>query len=67
MGDDIPDYDVMKMVGLACCPNDAVAEIKSISKYISHINGGDGCVRDVIEKVMKLNDHWHTDTSVKSQ
>lgn len=67
MGDDIPDYDVMKMVGLACCPNDAVSEIKSISKYISHMNGGDGCVRDVIEKVMKLNNHWHTDTSVKSQ
>ncbi len=67
MGDDIPDVDVMKMVGLSCCPNDAVPEIKSISKYISHLNGGEGCVRDVIEKVMKLHKHWHADTSVKSQ
>lgn len=67
MGDDIPDFDVMKMIGLACCPNDAVPEIKSISKYISPNNGGEGCVRDVIEKVLKLNNHWHVDTSVKSQ
>lgn len=58
MGDDIPDYAVMQLCGLPCCPADAVAEIKSISKYISHKKGGDGCVRDVIEKVMKLNGDW---------
>lgn len=59
MGDDIPDLEVMKMAGLACCPADAVAEIKEISHYVSPATGGEGCVRDVIEKVLKLNNHWH--------
>ena len=58
MGDDIPDYAVMQICGLPCCPNDAVPEIKQISKYISPYTGGKGCVRDVIEKVLKLNGHW---------
>jgi 3-deoxy-D-manno-octulosonate 8-phosphate phosphatase (KDO 8-P phosphatase) len=58
MGDDIPDYACMKICGLPCCPNDAVPEIREISKYISPVKGGDGCVRDVIEKVLKLNGHW---------
>lgn len=58
MGDDIPDYHVMKMVGMPCCPNDAVAEIKEISKYISHKQGGKGCVRDVIEQVLKVQGKW---------
>ncbi|MBA3828998.1 MAG: HAD-IIIA family hydrolase [Taibaiella sp.] len=58
MGDDIPDYEVMKECGLPCCPNDAVAEIRQLSKYISPYDGGRGCVRDVIEKVLKLNGHW---------
>ncbi len=58
MGDDIPDYPVMKLVGLPCCPQDAVAEIKGISKYISHKNGGQGAVRDVIEQVLKVQDKW---------
>ncbi len=66
MGDDIPDYDVMKITGLPCCPADAVPEIKSISQYISPYKGGFGCGRDVIEKVLKLNDHWHTDTLITS-
>lgn len=66
MGDDIPDYPVMKMVGLPCCPADAVQEIKQISKYISPADGGRGCGRDVIEKVLKLNGHWDLDTSVAS-
>ncbi|MEL4308914.1 KdsC family phosphatase [Joostella sp. CR20] len=59
MGDDIPDYHVMKMVGMPCCPNDAVAEIKEISKYISHKQGGKGCVRDVIEQVLKVQGKWN--------
>jgi 3-deoxy-D-manno-octulosonate 8-phosphate phosphatase (KDO 8-P phosphatase) len=67
MGDDIPDLAVMKMSGLACCPADAVAEIKQVSHYISSFNGGEGCVRDVIEKVLKLNGDWHHDTDVKSK
>ena len=64
MGDDIPDYSVMQMAGFACCPADAAFEIKKISSYISPLNGGKGCVRDVIEKVLKLNNHWPLDTSV---
>lgn len=58
MGDDLPDYWVMKKVGLPACPQDAVPEIKSISKYISHKNGGRGAVRDVIEQVMKVQGTW---------
>lgn len=59
MGDDIPDYPVMKRVGLPTCPQDAVPEIKAISKYISHKNGGQGCVRDVIEQVLKVQEKWN--------
>ena len=58
MGDDIPDYEVMKRVGLPCCPADAAEEIKAVSLYISHHRGGKGCVRDVIEQVMKLQGKW---------
>lgn len=59
MGDDIPDYEVMKRVGFPTCPSDAVWEIKNISKYISPFGGGEGCVRDVIEQVLKVQDKWH--------
>ena len=64
MGDDIPDYECMQLVGLACCPADAAPEIMDISKYISPFKGGYGCVRDIIEKVLKLNNKWilHTNT-----
>lgn len=58
MGDDIPDYHVMHLVGLPTCPQDACPEIKGISKYISHKNGGKGAVRDVIEQVMKVQGKW---------
>ena len=58
MGDDIPDYHVMQLVGLPTCPQDASPEIKAISKYISHKNGGKGAVRDVIEQVMKVQGKW---------
>lgn len=67
MGDDIPDYAVMKICGLPCCPADAAPEIKSISKYISPVPGGCGCARDVIEKTMKLNSHWELDTDVAAK
>ena len=65
MGDDLPDIPILEKVGLPCCPADAVIEVRKISKYISSVNGGKGCVRDVIEKVLKLNDHWkyHSDVS----
>ncbi len=58
MGDDIPDYEVMKMVGVPVCPADAVPEIKSVSCYISHAKGGEGCARDVIEQVLKAQNKW---------
>jgi 3-deoxy-D-manno-octulosonate 8-phosphate phosphatase (KDO 8-P phosphatase) len=58
MGDDIPDYEVMKRVGIPTCPNDSVQEIKDISIYVSHQNGGKGAVRDVIEQVLKLHGQW---------
>jgi 3-deoxy-D-manno-octulosonate 8-phosphate phosphatase (KDO 8-P phosphatase) len=58
MGDDIPDYEVMQMCGLPCAPADAAVEIKEISKYISPIRGGKGCVRDVIEQVMRAQGKW---------
>ena len=67
MGDDIPDLQVMKMAGLACCPADAVAEIRQISHYVSPVSGGEGCVRDVIEKVLKLNDHWSHDNDITAK
>lgn len=58
MGDDIPDYEVMQMCGLPCAPADAAVEIKEISKYISPARGGEGCVRDVIEQVMRAQGKW---------
>lgn len=65
MGDDIPDYHVMQLVGLPTCPQNAVQEIKGLSKYISHVDGGKGAVRDVIEQVMKVQGKWmeHFDAS----
>jgi len=59
MGDDVPDYPVMKIVGLATCPNDAVREIQEVSKYISDKKGGEGCVRDVIEQVLRVQQKWN--------
>lgn len=61
MGDDIPDLEVMKLVGLSACPADAVPEIKAVSTFISTINGGKGCAREVIEKVLRLKNDWVVD------
>lgn len=66
MGDDIPDYECMKMAGLAACPSDAAVEIKEVASYISPFAGGDGCVRDVIEKVLKLNNKWTLQNNIAS-
>jgi 3-deoxy-D-manno-octulosonate 8-phosphate phosphatase (KDO 8-P phosphatase) len=65
MGDDIPDYTVMKRVGLPCCPQDSVQEIKAISKYVSHKNGGKGAVRDIIEQVLKVQGKWNGNYEAK--
>lgn len=61
MGDDIPDYEVMKCCGCAVCPADAASEIKAISVYVSHAKGGQGCARDVIEQVLKAQGKWMND------
>jgi len=58
MGDDIPDYEVMKKVAVACCPSDAAEEIKLICHYISPLAGGKGCVRDIVEQIMKVQGKW---------
>ncbi|MCE3228131.1 MAG: family hydrolase [Bacteroidetes bacterium] len=58
MGDDLPDHSVMSIVGLAVCPKDSAPEIKEICKYVSGRNGGEGCVRDIIEQVLKSQGNW---------
>ncbi len=67
MGDDIPDLELMEHAGISACPADAVAEIREAATYISPYPGGGGCARDVIEKVLKQNDHWHFTTTVASR
>lgn len=66
MGDDLPDLELMHVVGLSTCPADAIAEVRDVVKYVSPLNGGFGCARDVIEKVLKQNDHWHFEPSIAS-
>lgn len=61
MGDDIPDYPVMQLVGCATCPQDAAVEVKHIAHYQSPYNGGRHAVRDVIEQTMRLHDKWFTE------
>ena len=60
MGDDIPDYEIMCRCGCPCCPADAAPDIKRISRYVSHREGGDGCARDVIEQVLRAKNLWLT-------
>ncbi|HMZ46689.1 MAG TPA: HAD hydrolase family protein, partial [Chitinophagaceae bacterium] len=67
MGDDVPDFNAMQIVGLPCCPTDAAIEIKEIAHYISPLKGGEGCVRDVIEKVLKLQHNWKDDFFIQSK
>ncbi|MBQ7443226.1 MAG: HAD-IIIA family hydrolase [Bacteroidaceae bacterium] len=61
MGDDIPDYELMRLVGCPVCPADAAPEIRDIAVYVSHANGGHGCVRDVVEQVLKAQGKWMAD------
>lgn len=62
MGDDVPDIDVMREVGLACCPNDAVQDVRAMAEYVSPFEGGKGCVRDIIEQTMKVQGKWYDET-----
>ncbi len=65
MGDDIPDYPILQRAGVSACPADAAVEIKESVDYISLFPGGRGCVRDVIEQVLRLHGQWfHQDAVV---
>lgn len=65
MGDDLPDLPVMKLVGMPCSPNNGAREIKNIAKYISDKKGGEGCVRDIIEQVMRVQKKWEENFDAK--
>ncbi len=67
MGDDLVDYRVMNVAGIPTCPKDAVQEVKEISKYISDKNGGEGCVRDVIEQTLKVQQNWFSPEMLKAR
>lgn len=67
MGDDVPDWQLMQEVSISACPKDAVADIRGTAQYISLYGGGAGCVRDVIEKVLKINGHWELETKIPSR
>jgi 3-deoxy-D-manno-octulosonate 8-phosphate phosphatase (KDO 8-P phosphatase) len=58
MGDDIPDLEIMRRVGCPVCPKDACPEIKDVSCYVSHLEGGRGCGRDVIEQTLRAQGKW---------
>lgn len=61
MGDDIPDYQVMQLVGISTCPQDAAVEIKALADYQSPFSGGNHCVRDVIEQTLRVQGKWFTE------
>ena len=60
-GDDIPDIPVMEKVGLGCCPADAASDVKAMADYVSHKKGGEGCVRELIEQVLRVQGKWSLD------
>ena len=66
MGDDIPDIEVMKEVGVPACPSNASPEVKEQSDYISPYKGGDGCVRDIIEQVLKVQKQWMVEPQINN-
>ncbi|MEN8786465.1 MAG: HAD hydrolase family protein [Flavobacteriales bacterium] len=66
MGDDIPDYEIMQEVGISACPKDACNEILGIADYVSHKNGGNGAVRDVLEQVLKIKGKWMDEFTTQS-
>ncbi|MDB3862107.1 HAD-IIIA family hydrolase [Flavobacteriaceae bacterium] len=61
IGDDVPDIPVMEKVGLGCCPSDAVSDVKAMADYVSHKKGGEGCVRELIEQVLRVQGKWSLD------
>ena len=67
MGDDMPDFEAMQLAGIAACPSDAVVDIKEICSYKAIAKGGAGCAREVIEKTLKLNNHWDLVDHIRAQ
>ncbi len=67
MGDDMPDFEAMQLAGIAACPSDAVVDIKEICSYKAIAKGGEGCAREVIEKTLKLNNHWDLVDHIRAQ
>ena len=65
MGDDMPDLPAMKAVGLSVCPNDATTDILNIADYVSPVNGGKGCVREILEQAMRLKGIWSSENGYK--
>tara|TARA_B110000438_G_C15559548_1_gene540526 strand:+ start:216 stop:734 length:519 start_codon:yes stop_codon:yes gene_type:complete len=65
MGDDLPDFPCIQAAGIGACPHDSAVEIREVANYISHINGGKGCVRDVIEQTLRLHNKWFDKDSFK--
>lgn len=61
MGDDIPDIEIMRRVGLAVAPRDAAVDIIEIAHYISTFDGGMGCAREIIEQVLRAQNKWMCD------
>ncbi|MFM6960285.1 MAG: KdsC family phosphatase [Schleiferiaceae bacterium] len=59
MGDDLPDTEVLQRAGLSCCPHDSAPEIRALVDYVSPIDGGKGCVREVIEQVLRAQGRWN--------
>ena len=66
MGDDMPDIEVMEQVAVAACPQDAVADVKAVSNYISHKKGGEGCVRDIVEQTLRVQGKWLKNIGAKN-
>lgn len=67
MGDDMPDFEAMQLAGITACPSDAVVDIKEICSYKAIAKGGAGCAREVIEKTLKLNNHWDLVDHIRAQ
>ena len=63
MGDDMPDLPLIKKVGLGACPKDAALDVKDQAQYISPMNGGEACVRELIERIMKVQNTWFNEDS----
>ena len=64
VGDDIPDIPALQLAGMGVCPADAVAEVREVADFVSPFNGGRGCLRDLVERVLKPQNRWHFDPTL---